>query len=96
MVESSVTPDDCVKGWYDPAMEWRERIEWNPKILSGEPVIRGTRVLVRALVGGLAGGMTIEQVCMSYRVDGDDVRAALRCAVEVLAEQRGLGASNPR
>lgn len=39
-------------------MNWRERIEQRANVLCGEPVVRGTRVPVRALLGGLAGGMT--------------------------------------
>ena len=58
--------------------------------------MRGTRVPVRALVGSLAGGMTIEQVCASYRVAVEDVRAALSYAVELLDEDRALGAAPGR
>ncbi len=61
-------------------------------VLGGQPVVRGTRVPVRALVGALAGGMTIEEVCASYRVTPDDVRAALSYAVDVLGDERALGA----
>ncbi len=52
--------------------------------------MRGTRVPVRALLGGLAGGMTVEGVCASYRVTFEDVRAALGYAAELLSEERGL------
>jgi uncharacterized protein (DUF433 family) len=45
---------------------------------------------VRALLGGLAGGMTVEGVCASYRVTFEDVRAALGYAAELLSEERGL------
>ncbi|MBI2894160.1 MAG: DUF433 domain-containing protein [Deltaproteobacteria bacterium] len=73
-------------------MNWRSRIERTPAVLGGEPVVRGTRVPVRVLVGGLAGGMTPEQVSASYRVTLEDVRAALQYAAELLAEERVLGA----
>lgn len=72
-------------------MNWRERIEQRSDVLGGEPVIRGTRVPVRALLGGLAGGMTIESVCASYRVMEEDVRAALCYAVDVLGTERAFG-----
>jgi uncharacterized protein (DUF433 family) len=72
-------------------MDWRERIERNPDVLGGEPVVHGTRVPVRVLVGGLAGGMTMDEVCASYRVTEEDVRAALRYAVDLLSEERALG-----
>ena len=57
-------------------MTWQARIEQTPEVLGGQPVVRGTRVSVRVLVGGLAGGMTVEEVCASYRVTPEDVRAA--------------------
>ncbi|HEX2573394.1 MAG TPA: DUF433 domain-containing protein [Polyangia bacterium] len=77
-------------------MSWRERIEQRPEVLGGEPVIHGTRVPVRALLGGLAGGMSIEAVCASYRVTEDDVRAALHYAVDVLGAERALGTAMNR
>jgi len=77
-------------------MSWQARIEQTPEVLGGQPVVRGTRVPVRVLVGGLAGGMTVEEVCASYRVTPEDVRAALSYAVEVLGEERALGAALAR
>jgi uncharacterized protein (DUF433 family) len=71
-------------------MTWQERIERNPDVLGGQAVVRGTRVPVRALVGSLAGGMTIDEVCASYRVAPEDVRAALSYAAEALSEERAL------
>lgn len=75
--------------------EWEERIERRLGVLGGEPVVRGTRVPVRVLVGGLAGGMTIAQLCASYRVAEEDVRAALHYAARVLGEERTLGTTLP-
>jgi uncharacterized protein (DUF433 family) len=37
-------------------MDGVDRIERKLEVLGGQPVIRGTRVPVSALVGGLAGG----------------------------------------
>ena len=37
-----------------------ERIEINPEIMGGKPVIRGTRVPVNALFENLADGATID------------------------------------
>jgi len=44
-------------------MGWREQIAVDPEIQGARPVIRGTRVLVQIIVGSLAGGMTVEEVC---------------------------------
>jgi hypothetical protein len=40
----------------------KARIVVDPKIQHGKPVIRGTRVPVARIVGGLAGGMTFQEV----------------------------------
>ena len=39
-----------------------DRIEVNPAICHGKPVVRGTRVLVSQILGALAGGDSIEDV----------------------------------
>ena len=43
-----------------------DRIEINPAICHGRPVVRGTRVMVSQILGALAGGDTIEDVLMDY------------------------------
>ncbi len=67
--------------------EWKKRIEINHDIMGGKPVIKGTRVPVEVIVGGLAGGMTLKEVCKEYRIKADDVRAALAYAAETLSEE---------
>jgi uncharacterized protein (DUF433 family) len=61
-----------------------DRIVIDPKIHHGKPVIKGTRVSVVAIIGGMAGGMSIEEVCREYEVSEEDVRAALDYAVELI------------
>jgi len=74
-------------------MEWRDLIAVDPEIQGGKPVIKGTRVLVQVLVGSLAGGMTAEDVCEQYRVNEEQLRAALAYAAEALAGERVVVAS---
>lgn len=65
-----------------------DRIIIDPEIQHGKPVIRGTRVPVARLVGGLAGGMTMEKIIREYAVAVVDVLAALNYAAEIIdAEQ---------
>ena len=45
-------------------------------------------------MGGLAGGMTIEEVCREYRIIEEDVRAALTYAAETLSEELLIAVSN--
>lgn len=52
----------------------------DPRIQNGHAVVRGTRVTVHVLVGAIADGATIDEVCEAYGVEPADVRAALRYA----------------
>jgi uncharacterized protein (DUF433 family) len=65
-----------------------DRVVIDPKICHGKPVIRGTRTPVALIVGGLAGGMSFEDVQREYDLTIDDVRAALRFAGELLDQEQ--------
>jgi uncharacterized protein (DUF433 family) len=71
-----------------PRMPADERIQIDPRVQHGKPVIRGTRVPVARLVGSLAGGMPPEQVAADYGVTVEDVRAALEYAERLIDEQQ--------
>lgn len=64
-----------------------ERIVIDPMIQHGKPVIRGTRVPVVRIVGGLAGGMSFEEVEEAYGVTREDIRAALDFAGELISQE---------
>ena len=64
-----------------------ERIIIDPEIQHGKPVIRGTRVPITRIVGGLAGGMTKEDIMKEYEVSEEDVLAALRYAAELIEKE---------
>ena len=61
-----------------------DRIIIDPEIQHGKPVIRGTRVPITRIIGGLAGGMTNEEVMREYDVTEQDIRAALSYAAELI------------
>ncbi len=61
-----------------------DRIVIDPQIQHGKPVIRGTRVPVARIVGGLAGGMTKEEIMREYEISEEDVRAALGYAAQLI------------
>jgi uncharacterized protein (DUF433 family) len=68
-------------------MEAMDRIEVNPAICSGKPVIRGTRIMVRNILGMVAGGYTVDRIVASYpELRLDDVIAALEYAATVVDE----------
>ncbi|MDO8505737.1 MAG: DUF433 domain-containing protein [bacterium] len=63
-----------------------ERIEANPKIMLGKPIIKGTRIPVSLVLNLLAHGYTFARVVETYpQLKEDDVRAAIEYA-SVLAD----------
>lgn len=64
------------------------RIEINPEIMQGKPVIRNTRIPVELLLRKLAEGATIEQLLDAYpRLTADDIRASLAYAADTIAHE---------
>jgi uncharacterized protein (DUF433 family) len=67
-------------------MKLAERIEANPDVMLGKPVIRGTRVTVELILRRISEGATEEVVLTSYpHLTRDDVRAAVACAADTIA-----------
>ena len=66
-------------------MTFRNRIEINPQICSGKPVIKGTRIIVSDLLSQLANGESFEDLKRGYPgLSDDDIRAALDYAAATL------------
>lgn len=63
------------------------RIIIDPEIQHGKPVIKGTRVSIARIIGGLASGMTKEEIMREYEVIEEDIRAALTYAGELIEEE---------
>ncbi len=61
-----------------------ERVVIDPDIQHGKPVIRGTRVPITRIIGGLAGGMTKQEIMQEYEVTEEDINAALNYASELI------------
>ncbi len=60
-----------------------ERIESNPRIMFGKPVIRGTRITVEHVLRKLSAGMTPEEMIRDHpNLTVEDVRAAEAFAVD--------------
>ena len=59
-------------------MDYRDRIVRDPRVCSGEPVIRGTRVLLRTILASLAEGASIEDILADFpTLSEGDVGAAM-------------------
>ena len=65
-----------------------ERIIIDPEICSGKPTIKGTRIMVKNILGMIAGGYTIEKIIEAYPgLQKEDIIAALEYASEVIDEE---------
>jgi uncharacterized protein (DUF433 family) len=66
-----------------------DRIEVSPEICGGKPVIRGTRIMVRNILGMIAGGYTVAGILAAYPdLTRDDVAGALEYAAQVIDEDQ--------
>lgn len=62
-----------------------DRIEINPKIMVGKPVIKGTRIPVELILKMLSQGITTEEILGEYpQLTKEDIQAALAYGVKAL------------
>lgn len=65
-----------------------ERLEINPQVLLGKPVIRGTRIPVELILRKLGEGATEAELLDAYpRLKQADIQAALAYAADSLAHE---------
>jgi len=65
-----------------------ERIEMNPDIMGGKPVVRGTRIPVELILRKLGAGMSHESILADHpRLTHDDVYDAQAFAADYLADE---------
>ena len=68
-------------------LEWQERISINPLVCHGKACIRGTRVMVSAILDNLAAGVPRDELLQSYpSLQELDIQAALAYAAELARE----------
>jgi len=64
------------------------RIEINPAVMLGKPVIRGTRIKVELLLRKLSEGATEADLLDAYpNLTAEDIRAAIAYAADVIAHE---------
>lgn len=65
-----------------------DRIDINPRVMRGKPVIRGTRIPVELVLRKLGAGMTSEEIIADHpRLTADDIRAAQAFAADYIADE---------
>lgn len=74
-----------------------DRIEINPKVMMGKPVIRGTRVTVELILRKISEGATEKELVEAYpRLTREDIKAAIRYAADTLAHEEMVILGSPK
>ena len=65
-----------------------DRIEINPKVMMGKPVIRGTRITVELILRKLSEGASETDLLDAYpRLAREDIHAAIGYAADTVAHE---------
>jgi uncharacterized protein (DUF433 family) len=74
-----------------------DRIEINPKVMLGKPVIRGTRITVELILRKISEGATEKELVEAYpRLTREDIKAAIRYAADTLAHEEMVILGSPK
>jgi len=77
-------------------MNWQDRIGFDPGILGGKPVVKGTRLAVEKIVELMATGWSEQQIIENYPgLAHDGFSACLFCATEILKSERVVALASP-
>jgi uncharacterized protein (DUF433 family) len=65
-----------------------DRIELNPRVMLGKPIIRGTRIPVELILRKLSEGASEAELLDAYpRLSKADIQAAIRYAADTIARE---------
>jgi len=66
-----------------------ERVVVDPQVCGGKPCVRGTRIMVKNILGLVAGGYDLDRILRTYpELDAEDIREALDYAAFVVDDER--------
>jgi uncharacterized protein (DUF433 family) len=69
-------------------MNYRDRISYDPEVMLGKPVIKGTRITVELLLRKLSEGAGIDELLESYpKLRKEDLLAVLSCSADVIGKE---------
>jgi len=69
-------------------MREHERIEINPKVMFGKPVIKNTRITIEHILRKLSGGMSIEEIILDHpHLVPEDIWATQGFAADYMAAE---------
>ncbi len=79
----------CNAGIREGSMKTYEKIEMDPKIMLGKPVIKNTRITVEHILRKLSAGMTIDEIIKDHpHLTSEDIYAAQAFAADYLADEQ--------
>lgn len=65
------------------------RIEINPNILAGKPIIRGYRISVEQILTALGAGISQEELIKEFpELEADDFKACMIYAAKLMEEEK--------
>ena len=68
-----------------------DRIEMNPKVMMGKPVIKGSRIPIEVILRKLSEGATKDDLLDAYpRLKTEDIHAAIGYAADILAHEETI------
>jgi uncharacterized protein (DUF433 family) len=71
------------------------RIEINPLVMQGKPVVRNTRIPVELLLRKLAEGASFDDLLDAYpRLVKEDIQACLEYAADTIAHEESFSLSS--
>jgi uncharacterized protein (DUF433 family) len=74
-----------------------DRIEINPKVMMGKPVVRGTRIPIELILRKLSEGATEDDLLEAYpRLRVEDIHAAIGFAADTLAHEETIIVAPPK
>ena len=75
----------------DLSMLWKDRISSDPRICSGKPCIKGTRIPVHIILDLLAAGETYAGIRKAYPdIAEEDIQACIGYAATLAEEEAGV------
>lgn len=70
-------------------IDYTKKIEVNPKVMLGKPVIKGTRITVELILEELSAGKSMNDLINAHpRLDVDSILAALAFAADALKGEK--------
>ena len=69
-------------------MNWKDYITVDPNVCHGKACVKGTRIMVSAVLDNLAAGLSADEIVRSYpTLTREEIHAAIAYAAELARER---------